>query len=174
MSQKRLSVRTLVCQTRFYVPHKLYTINEVGEWIADKFHMPREEVALIVNGHQLQKHQTTQSLLKQNIHEIYLLALTPLSRIHIKCLTIYVLDTTRPRKQSNKYKTYAVRMRPHQTVQDLRQKLWLKSSCSIPVHQQRFVVRGREVTTQFSLREYVMTQRKNRVMFFLSKRNANC
>lgn len=89
-------------------------------------------------------------------------------------VTLYVEDTTRRKRLSKKTgklmsKMYAVRVLPHQTLKEVRTKLAQRSSCKIPHSEMRFVVRGRQVVDHFSIREYLITQRTQKLVFFLSR-----
>ena len=168
----------LAFSVRHAVPRSVHTIKEVRKWIAHCLNFPVEEACLIREGVQLKgeeevgeedMHLVTQPPALQGDKE------DRTGRIGEKKVVIYVEDTTRRKKRSKTTgelmsKMYAVKMLPHQTIRDLRIKLWTKSSCRIPPTRQVFTVRGRRVQDYFSLREYLITQRVTRLVFFLTDR----
>lgn len=162
---------TLAFCTRHLVPASLLRVGQVRQWIAKRLHFPVEEACLIRDGAKLGE--------EEEVGEEDLYLVTQPSQEEREgnedCrIVVYVEDTTRKKRMSKKKgqlvsKKYAVKMFPHQTIGDLGQKLWNNSSCCVPPRRQCFLTRGRRVRNDFSIREYLITQRKHEVTFFLSR-----
>lgn len=139
------------------------SVLDVRRWISQKFQVPVLETRLVTAGKELEDSQLVRNISASGdaVH-IYLVCRAPLTDNSF--IKIYVKDTTRTPN-----KMYAVKMSPAQNSTELKQKLYHKSSCSVPIQQQQLTVRGKVLDDTFSLREYTISQRRNRVILYLTK-----
>eukprot|EP00591_Stephanopyxis_turris_P012350 CAMPEP_0195529532 /NCGR_PEP_ID=MMETSP0794_2-20130614/32123_1 /TAXON_ID=515487 /ORGANISM="Stephanopyxis turris, Strain CCMP 815" /LENGTH=401 /DNA_ID=CAMNT_0040660853 /DNA_START=136 /DNA_END=1341 /DNA_ORIENTATION=+ len=168
MNSFKLRVNTLCFKNKFIVPHKITgednaTVADVRAWIAEKLHFPVEEAQLIACGRKLTDKESVASLADAGVADVYLVCKSPATGG--ASIRIYVKDTTRvPNKM------YAVKMEAGQTVAEMKSKLYKKSTCKVLPDDQQLTVRGKVVDDTFSLREYTISQRKDRIVFYLSKK----
>ena len=168
MVLQKLRVHTLCYKNKFTVPKamrtKFSTVAEVRSWIANKLHFPVCEATLIAGGIKLEDATLVSDLVGRGIDNIHLVCSKPPPGSNVEKIVVYVKDTSRiPNK------TYAVKMDPSQTPEELKLKLYEKSSCKLRPRQQLLTCRGKIVDNTFSLREYTISQRSDRILFYLSK-----
>jgi hypothetical protein len=165
-SSSPLRVHTLAYKNKFVVPSKITqtegtTVEKLRQWVADKLNFPTTEATLISEGRRL----TDEMLLSDRTSgDVHLVCTAPTDGSNPQKVKIYIKDTTRvPNKM------YCVKMDSTQSVPELKKKLFEKSSCKVPASLQLLTCRGKVVDGRFSLREYIITQRRDRIVFYLSK-----
>lgn len=139
------------------------TIGEARSWVAEQLHFPVEEARLIAGGRKLRDDELLADVASLGLVDLYLVTQQPETGRSAN-VKIYVKDTTRV-----PHKMYAVKMGAFQKVNDLKTKLFEKSSCKLRPQQQLLTCRGRVVDNTFTLREYTISKRRDRIVFYLSK-----
>ena len=164
----RMRVHTLVFKNKLLVPAELLSTNETSvsqlrDWVARKLNFPAQEALLVAAGKKLDDSTCLSELVDAGTLDIFLVCRPPRNGEGTP-IKIYVKDTTRAPN-----KMYAVKMLPGQTAKELKEKIFNKSSCKVSPKHQLLTCRGKVVDSSFTLREYVISQRRDRIVFYLSK-----
>lgn len=164
----RMRVHTLVFKNKLLVPADLLSANETSVsqlrvWVASKLNFPAQEALLVAAGKKLEDSTRLSELVDAGTLDVFLVCRPPRNGEGTP-IKIYVKDTTRAPN-----KMYAVKMLPGQTAKELKEKLFNKSSCKVSPKHQLLTCRGKVVDSSFTLREYVISQRRDRIVFYLSK-----